>query len=127
MVKKASSRQFASQPRSTHVRSEMTYSCDDCNEREHCKERKPKSQRQQVMNDEPDKCQPHQSCQQLALKLPVLHEQNNQAKLRNYHQKLRYFGDVLSDRFSARRRFGSRQSEFKSSVGGLDFSSFHKK
>src|SRR6476646_11271509 len=79
------------------------------------------------MNNKAAKCQPQESYYELALKLPVLHEQNNQAKLRNHHQKFRYFGDVLSDRPSARRRFGSCQSEFKSLVASLDFSSFHRK
>jgi hypothetical protein len=77
MVKKASSREFASQPGYTHVTSEMTHSCDNCKERQHRKERKPKSLRQEMMNDEADKCQPHQSCQRLTLQLPIVDDSGN--------------------------------------------------
>ena len=59
MVKEASSRDFASQPGYAYVRSEMTHSRDDCKERQHRKERKPKSLRQGMVHDKPGKCQPH--------------------------------------------------------------------
>jgi hypothetical protein len=52
----------------------MTDTGDDGHERKNGKKSRPKSQWQEMMNDEAAKCQAHQSCQRLALKLPVVHD-----------------------------------------------------
>ncbi len=62
---------------------DFAHTKDNCHQRQNGEERKAKPKRKQVMNDEADKCQVHQSRQRQVFQLPVPHDQNNQAELRH--------------------------------------------